>query len=67
MNLRSLVGPRTEAIQEDIANMPERWRRFLGANEEAAELLERLLRVGRLGPCPKITGRRRETSERGRR
>ena len=37
MDLRSLVGPRTEAMQEDIANAPERWRRFLGANEEAAE------------------------------
>ena len=41
MDLRALMGPLTEQIQESIP--PERWGRFLAADEQAAELLEQLL------------------------
>jgi hypothetical protein len=43
MDIRGLMGPATAALQEEIANTPERWERFLTADDEAAELLERLL------------------------
>jgi hypothetical protein len=46
MDLRGLMGPRTVEIQEEIVNTPERWERFLEADEEAAELLRRLLELG---------------------
>jgi hypothetical protein len=52
MDLRGLMGPRTEALQEAIENAPERWRRFLAADEEAAELLERLLELGEAAAAP---------------
>ena len=44
MDLRNLGEPRTQAMQE--AMVPERWQRFLKADEEAAELMERLLELG---------------------
>jgi len=43
MDLRGLMGPRTVELQEAIATTPERWKRFLETDEEAAELLKRLL------------------------
>jgi hypothetical protein len=52
IDLRGLMGPRTEAMQEAIANAPERWRRFLAADEEATELLERLLELGEAAAAP---------------
>jgi hypothetical protein len=52
MDLRGLSGPRTEAMQDAIANTPERWRRFLEAAEEAAELLERILELGEATAVP---------------
>lgn len=39
MDLQGLMGPRTEEIQEAIANTPERWARFLASAEEATDLL----------------------------
>jgi hypothetical protein len=50
MDLRNLMGPRTEAIVESIP--PERWPRFLEADEEAAELLERLLELAEFSAVP---------------
>jgi hypothetical protein len=41
MDLRALMGPLTEQIQESIPS--ERWGQFLAADEQAAELLRRLL------------------------
>ena len=52
IDLRGLMGPRTEAMAEAIANTPERWQRFLAADEEAAELLERLLELGEAVAVP---------------
>ena len=52
MVLRGLMGPRTEEIQEAIANTPERWERFLIADDEAAELLGRLLRLAEDAAVP---------------
>jgi len=46
------MGPRTEALQEAIENAPERWSRFLAADEEAAELLERILELGEATAAP---------------
>lgn len=43
MDIQGLMGPATEALQEEIANTPERWERFLATDEEAADLLEELL------------------------
>ena len=50
MDLRGLTGPRTVAIQETMP--PERWQRFLETDEEAAELLERLLAMGEDAAVP---------------
>jgi hypothetical protein len=50
MDLRGLMGPRTESIQETMT--PQRWERFLEADEEAADLLERLLELGEDAPVP---------------
>jgi hypothetical protein len=36
IDVRGLMSSRTEAIQEAIANAPERWRRFLEADDKAA-------------------------------
>jgi hypothetical protein len=52
IDLRGLMGPRTQAMQETIANTPERWGRFLAADEEADELLERLLGLGEDAAVP---------------
>jgi hypothetical protein len=41
MDLRALMGPLTQQIQESIPF--ERWGQFLADNEQAAELLEQLL------------------------
>lgn len=51
MDLRWLMGQRTEAIQETMT--PERWETYLEVDEEAAELLERLLELGMDAPVPK--------------
>lgn len=50
MDLRGLMGPRTEEIHETMP--PERWARFLETDEEAAELLERLLELGEDAAVP---------------
>jgi hypothetical protein len=42
MDIQGLMGPATAAQQEEIANKPERWERFL-ADDGAADLLEQLL------------------------
>ncbi len=52
IDLRGLSGPRTQAMQEAIANAPERWGRFLEADEEVAELLERILELGEATAVP---------------
>jgi hypothetical protein len=52
MDLRGLMGPRTEKLQEAIRNAPERWRRFLIADDEAADVLERLLELGENAAVP---------------
>jgi hypothetical protein len=52
MDLRGLMGPRTEEIQEAIANTPEQWERFLIADDEAAELLQQLLRLAEDAAVP---------------
>ena len=44
IDLQGLMGPRTEEMQETMPR--ERWERFLESDEEAAELLERLLQLG---------------------
>jgi hypothetical protein len=41
MDLRALMGPLTEQIQESIPS--ERWEQLLAADEQAADLLKRLL------------------------
>jgi hypothetical protein len=38
MDLGGLMGPRTQRIEE--ATPPERWHRFLAADEEACNLLD---------------------------
>ena len=44
MDLRGLMGPRTQAMQE---TMPlDMWERFLEDDQEAAELLEHILELG---------------------
>jgi hypothetical protein len=48
IDLRGLMAPRTKAI----ANAPERWRRFLANDEEAADLLELLLELGEATAVP---------------
>ena len=50
MDLRGLMGQRTEAMQERMP--PERWGRFLAADGETAELLERLLAMGESAIVP---------------
>ncbi len=50
MDLRGLMGPRTQEIQQTMP--PERWGRFLAADEEAAELLERILQSGEDAAVP---------------
>lgn len=40
VDLSALMGPDTQRIQESMP--PERWERFLAADEEAAEALDRL-------------------------
>jgi hypothetical protein len=40
IDLQGLLGARTQEIQETIAKLPERWERFLLADEEAEELQE---------------------------
>jgi len=50
MDLRGLMGPRTQEQQQEIP--PERWRRFLEADEEAAELLERIRELTETSPVP---------------
>ncbi len=47
MDLHGLMGPRTEKLQLQQAtrNAPERWRRFLIADDEASSVLERLLEL----------------------
>ena len=50
MDLRGLMGPRTQEIQETMP--PARWGRFLETNEEAAELLERLLELAENSSVP---------------
>ncbi len=50
MDLRGLMGPRTQEIQERIP--PERWGRFLEADEEAAELLECILELAESTAVP---------------
>jgi hypothetical protein len=52
MDLRGLMGPRTVELQEAIADTPERWRRFLEADEEAAELLEQLMKLAEAAAVP---------------
>jgi hypothetical protein len=53
MDLRGLMGPRTEKLQEAIRNAPERWwRRFLIADDEAADVLERLLELAENAAVP---------------
>jgi hypothetical protein len=52
MDLRGLMGPRTVEIQEAIASTPERWKRFLEADEEAADFLERLQELGETAAVP---------------
>jgi hypothetical protein len=52
MDLRGLMGPRTEETQEAIANAPERWARFLIADDEAADLLWRLLALAEDAAVP---------------
>jgi hypothetical protein len=41
MDLRALMGPLTQQIQQSIPS--ERWGQFLAADEQAAELLRQLL------------------------
>jgi hypothetical protein len=50
MDLRGFLGARTDAVLETLT--PERWERFLEADEEAAELLKRLLELGEDAPVP---------------
>ena len=50
LDLRGLLGPRTQEIEETIP--PERWRRFLVGDEEAHELLERLLELAEAAMVP---------------
>ena len=50
MDLRGLMGPRTEELQASIP--PERWGRFLMADEEATNLLERLLELAEDASVP---------------
>jgi hypothetical protein len=50
MDLRALMGPRTQETQQAIPS--ERWGRFLAADEEAAELLERVLQLGEDAAVP---------------
>lgn len=52
MDLRGLMGPRTEEMQKAIANAPERWERFLIADDEAAGVLERLLQLANDAAVP---------------
>lgn len=52
MDLRGLMGPATDALQEEIANTPERWERFLAADGEAADLLEGLLEAAEHADVP---------------
>lgn len=49
-DLRGLMGPRTEALQEAIPR--GRWGRFLAADDEAGEILERLLALGEDAAVP---------------
>jgi hypothetical protein len=49
-DLRGIMGPRSDAIEESIP--PERWPRFLEADTEAAELLERLLELAECSAVP---------------
>jgi hypothetical protein len=52
IDLRGLMGPRTEELQEAIRDAPERWRRFLSADDEAADVLERLLELAENAAVP---------------
>ncbi len=52
IDLRGLMGPRTEKLQEAIRDAPERWRRFLIADDEAADVLERLLELAENAAVP---------------
>ena len=45
VDIQALLGPRTKQQQESIP--PERWGRFLAADDDAADLLERI--IGRAG------------------
>jgi hypothetical protein len=46
LDLRGLMGPRTEAIHEAIDSNPERWQGFLIADNRAADLLEDIRALG---------------------
>lgn len=50
VDLRAIMGPRTEELVEKIP--PERWTRFLVADVEAAEFLDRLLKLGEDAAVP---------------
>lgn len=50
MDLRALFGPATERLVEAVP--PERWWRFLEADAEAADLLERLLALADAADVP---------------
>ena len=52
MDIQGLMGPATAAQQEEIANKPERWERFLAADEEASDLLEGLLEAAESTDVP---------------
>ena len=52
MDIQGLMGPATAAQQEEIANTPERWERFLAEDDEAADLLEGLLEAAESADVP---------------
>jgi hypothetical protein len=52
MDLRGLMGPRTEALQEAIEDAPERWGRFLETDHEAADLLDDIRALGEAAVVP---------------
>ena len=45
MDLRRLMGSHTQEIQDAIADTPQRWQRFLEADEGAADILQQLLKL----------------------
>ncbi len=49
-DLPALAGPRAQELEEGLC--PERWRRFLEADEEAAELLDGLLGLAEEAAVP---------------